>query len=184
MSEKITITPEQALIMATNPIEDGGGSGLDFEFTVNEGTLTNVAVTGDLVLEIPNNVTIVGNEACMENSAITKIIFGNSVESIEDGYATFKTVGAFMNCGNIKEIILNKGLTSVGAYSFRYSNNVNPVRCKVYLPKSVKSIGNYAFDRRGYISDVYYEGTEEEFNSITIGTENMPGATIHYNSEW
>lgn len=58
----------------------------------------------------------------------------------------------------------------------------------VYLPKSFV-IHKDAFDCCSLLSNVYYEGTEEEWNACSIGSgnESLTNATIHYNSskeEW
>ena len=47
---------------------------------------------------------------------------------------------------------------------------------------SLVTIGNYAFNGCSSLSDVFFEGTEEEWNTISIGTNNEPllNATMHY----
>ena len=47
------------------------------------------------------------------------------------------------------------------------------------------SVGKYAFDECTSITDVYYDGTEDEWNAIDIATHNDPilHATIHFNGE-
>ena len=51
-----------------------------------------------------------------------------------------------------------------------------------YFPKSVTTVKSYAFPTKGNPTDVYYEGTEEEWNNILIETNNdgLINATIHY----
>ena len=51
------------------------------------------------------------------------------------------------------------------------------------ISKSLKLIGFFAFDNCPSLTDVYYDGTEEEFSNITIGDYNsyFKNATIHYN---
>ena len=52
----------------------------------------------------------------------------------------------------------------------------------VTIPDSVTSIGNYAFSNCRGLTDIYYTGTQAEWEQITIGTDAIPaGATIHYN---
>ena len=56
---------------------------------------------------------------------------------------------------------------------------------EVFIPKSVTTIEEYAFRSCSRLSDVYYEGTEEEWNTITISSNNnsLRSATIHYNAD-
>ena len=54
----------------------------------------------------------------------------------------------------------------------------------VYIPKSVTVIGN-SFEYCSKITDVYYEGTEEEWNKVSLDSWNyfILQATKHYNCE-
>ena len=54
----------------------------------------------------------------------------------------------------------------------------------VIIGNSVESIGERAFWRCSSLTDVYYGGSENEWNAISIGDYNTPltNATIHYNS--
>ena len=46
------------------------------------------------------------------------------------------------------------------------------------------SIGNYVLDDCDNLTDIYYSGTESEWNQISIGNHAIPsGVTIHYESE-
>ena len=53
----------------------------------------------------------------------------------------------------------------------------------VTIPDSVTDIEFYAFYKTS-LTDVYYSGTEEQWNEITIcdGNDSLKKATIHYNS--
>jgi hypothetical protein len=54
----------------------------------------------------------------------------------------------------------------------------------VTIPNSVKDIWSQAFYNCESLSDVYYTGTEEEWNNIYIGDRNdyLTNVTIHYNA--
>ena len=59
----------------------------------------------------------------------------------------------------------------------------------VIIPDGVTSIGQGAFFGCTSLTDVYYSGSEEQWNAIAIGLYNgplsrnaRPRATIHYNS--
>ncbi|MBO7659364.1 MAG: leucine-rich repeat domain-containing protein, partial [Clostridia bacterium] len=70
---------------------------------------------------------------------------------------------AFSGCDQIEKLELASGLTAIGTWNF-----VDTVNLKsVYLPKTVTKIDACAFLRSG-LETVYYEGSEEEWNNITI----------------
>ena len=53
----------------------------------------------------------------------------------------------------------------------------------ITIPHNVTEIDDYAFSACGSLTDVYYEGTEAQWNAIAIGAGNDPlvGASVHYN---
>ena len=52
------------------------------------------------------------------------------------------------------------------------------------MPISVKCIGSNAFDGCENLRDIYYAGSEDKWNNVTIGdgNENLINANIHYSS--
>jgi hypothetical protein len=54
------------------------------------------------------------------------------------------------------------------------------------LPKSIKSIGRFAFEDCGYLSYVYYEGTKEEFDALGVSGYNakLADAKKYYNYDY
>ncbi len=80
---------------------------------------------------------------------------------------------------DIEKVVINDGVTSIGYNNFRFLPNLK----EVIIPASVTEISALAFRTAEELTDVYYAGTEEQWNSITIGKENEPllNATIHYN---
>ena len=54
---------------------------------------------------------------------------------------------------------------------------------RIIISDSVTYIGNYAFYNCNGLTDIYYTGTEEQWNAITIEAQNeeLKNATIHYN---
>ena len=52
------------------------------------------------------------------------------------------------------------------------------------IGNNVTSIGNYAFSECSSLADVYYGGSEAQWNQIAIDEHNDPlfDATIHFNS--
>ncbi|MCD7903072.1 MAG: leucine-rich repeat protein [Oscillospiraceae bacterium] len=110
---------------------------------------------------------------------------------------------SFQACRILEEVILPDGVTSIGAAAFNYCSIT-----RMTLPDGVISIGNGAFEACGELTsitipdsvtfiddiafsacdsltDVYYGGSEMEWNAIYIGSDNdclIYNATIHYNS--
>ncbi len=84
--------------------------------------------------------------------------------------------------GNIKtSYIVPNSVTSIGYGALEYCKSLTSIT----LPDSVTYIGNYAFSTCDSLKDVYYAGTEEQWNAITIvGNHNecLTNATIHFNS--
>lgn len=146
------------------------------------------------------NVTISDSVTSIEgyafvNSRLKNIKMFNSVISIGEH--------AFANCG-IENVIMSNNITSLGEGAFRLSvslksvtipNNITTIEentfdgCKsltsITIPNTVKSVGNYAFDKCLNLSDVYYTGTEEQWNKIQIGSNNecLTNANIHFQSK-
>ncbi len=87
---------------------------------------------------------------------------------------------AFYNCKKLTSIVVPNGVTKIGSYAFAHCDNL----VKIILPNSLISIGIYTFYPSKTLTDVYFSGTEEEWNAIEIGSYNNDGlenAMIHYN---
>ena len=94
-----------------------------------------------------------------------------------------KSIGnyAFSNCKNLTSIIIPDGITKIGYSAFSECTSLTSIT----IPKSVTSIGNYVFSNNSLnsLTDIYYEGTEDEWNQISIESSIPSDITIHYNSE-
>ena len=88
---------------------------------------------------------------------------------------------AFLLCTSLTDVIIANGVTSIGHEAFSYCTSLTSVT----IPDSVTSIGHYAFSDCESLKDIYYTGTQDEWNNITIGDGNinLTNATIHYNFE-
>lgn len=75
------------------------------------------------------------------------------------------------------------GAETVGAYGFYYFRELR----EVHLSATVVSIGDYAFSECGSLSDVYFDGTPEQWEFLQEtagkGNEALFAATIHYTGE-
>lgn len=70
-------------------------------------------------------------------------------------------------------------VTHIGWYSFLNCNKIQAI----FIPESVRDIGWYSFGICERLTDVYYTGSEEQWNKISISTENyaLYNSLIHYN---
>ena len=75
----------------------------------------------------------------------------------------------------IPETLGGHPVTGIGDGAFSDCNSIT----KLTIPDSITDIGDNAFDGCDGFTDVYYEGTEAQWNAVT-GTEALAGKTIHF----
>ena len=144
---------------------------------------SNIYVGDALVNElvIPEGVTSIGKYAFFFCHGLTSVTLPSTLESI-GRYAfgncpslqsvTFpsalKTIEeyAFYGCTSLQSVTLLSTLESIEQYAFAYCN----VKTLI-LPNSLKSIGNHAFFLNDKMSDIYYLGTNAEWEAVTKGDE-------------
>lgn len=85
---------------------------------------------------------------------------------------------AFSNCG-LKNITFEGKISTIGDEAFRGSSSITSIS----LPISLTSIGAKAFYELYSLVDVYYEGSEDQWEKISFGSDNdsLFEATMHYN---
>ncbi len=121
---------------------------------------------------IPNSVTTIGDYAFYGCRSLTSVTIPDSVTTIG--------VGAFAVCTNLTSVTIPDSVTTIGNYAFEYCYSLTSVT----IPDSVNTIGYYAFHDCISLTDVYFGGTYEEWQNISIGSYNecLTNATIHYGS--
>ncbi len=153
-------------------------------------------------INIPDSIIEIGGFAFDGCSNLTNITIPNSVTSIGDA--------VFFECSNLKNITLPNSITKFGnnvfsgcssltsitlPYGVTYflDNDVQPSGMfwgcssliSVTIPNSITYIGESSFSGCTNLKDVYYTGTEAEWDKIDInnvGNDDLLNATIHYNS--
>ncbi len=95
----------------------------------------------------------------------------------------FKTVPdrTFFGCSGLTEITIENGVTKIGDQTFENCSSLK----SLVLPNSITHISFNAFQYCEMLTNVYYSGTSEQWESIFIedGNENLLDATIHYLGE-
>ncbi|MCD7881705.1 MAG: leucine-rich repeat domain-containing protein [Clostridiales bacterium] len=119
---------------------------------------------------IPDGVTSIGAYAFEGCSKLASVTIPDSV--------TYIGSSAFRYCASLTSVTIPDGVTTIGSYAFYSCGKLTSVT----IPDSVTSIGVYAFDGCYKLTDVYYGSTEDDWNTIDIGSGNeyLTYATIHY----
>ena len=144
---------------------------------------------------IPDGTSIIGSEAFTACFGLTNIIIPDSVITIEDG--------AFSYCQGLTSVTIPGNVTSIGEYAFTYCQSLREVNIlsgavnigavafgsctglvSIGIPNSVTSIGVASFTICDLLHDVYYSGTEEQWQVIEMDDYTRQRlstiAIIHY----
>ena len=124
-------------------------------------------------LIVEAGVTNVGTDTFSECANLSSVVLSDDVASI--GF------GAFYGCTSLKYIKISSTLKEILPSAFCGCTNITEIE----LPQSVQSIWHSAFLNCTHLKDVYYNGSEEQWQEISIEkgeNDNLLNANIHYNS--
>jgi len=163
-----------------------------------------------------DNITFIGSRAFEGNKNIYTVHIGKNVEYIQTETFNYMSTPSFHDCTNLTSITVSPenqtytsingllcskdgrsllyvpvgisgrldvpaGIETIGGEAMHYAFSIKIV----HIPKSVKKIGSDAFPIE--CTDVYYDGTEEQWNEISIGknyNSDFPsGVTLHFTCE-
>ncbi len=144
---------------------------------------------------IPDSVVGISDNAFLGAANLEKVIIGNGVEVISDW--------AFSSCTKLNEVKIGEGVKTIGNWAFSNCvslNNVSvPVGVKIIgddafanciilksinLPDTIISIGDGAFFHSDNLKDVWYTGSAQDKESISISVYNdvLNNAEWHFNT--
>ena len=144
-----------------------------------DGSVTSIGnaafynCSGLTSITIPDSVTSIGNAAFYNCSGLTSVTIGNSVTSI--GYS------AFSGCSGLTSVVIPNSVTSIGGYAFEDCSGLTSIT----IGNGVTSIDYGAFDGWGGLKKVYFKGSAEEWDKISISSHNeeLNNAARYYYSE-
>lgn len=171
--------------------------------TISTGAFYLSAITS---IEVPDTVTSIGEMAFLGCTSLKTVKLSTGVAKIEKN--AFGSCSALQevqvakdnpNFSSLDGVLYSKaqdtlviypaaktdaaytipsGVTSVAMYAF----SENPYLETLTIPNSLIKVGDSAFYNCKNLRAVSYNGTEEEWNQITIGllNEKLTGATIQY----
>ena len=155
---------------------------VSWTFDESTGTLT---VSGDVRMDDYNSSTeplAPWHEHCAE---IKKVVIENGVQNVGDyafyGCTALELVciadsvttigtGAFYGCSALDNVIIPENVTTIGGGAFY--NNASMTN--ITVPASVLSISSYAFSNCTALETVYYVGTREQYDAVSVAKGNEP----------
>ena len=134
---------------------------------------------------LPDSITAIGPNAFSGCSALKSLSIPNGVNSIKnstfDGCSALVNISipssvtqigayAFRNCSALMNIDIPNGVTGIELFAFNACRALE----RVSLPISITSIGWNAFNGCTTLRDLYYFGTESQWNMVSIAEDNAP----------
>ena len=143
--------------------------GEDSDFVIEDGVLKKYQGNEPVVI-IPDTVKEIGYGAFAGNKTVLKVIMSDSVEKMDN--AVFNGCENLMEirfshslkeipdytctaCAALEKVVIPDGVTSIGDYAFgNYVADVSMSFTEIKFPKSLKSIGNGAFNGNTAIMEI------------------------------
>lgn len=140
--------------------------------TISVGSFRHCSHLKEVTL--PDTVITIESHAFSDCTSLQSITIPKSVTSLGEY--------AFEGCSNLKKVVILANITKIEDYAFFDCSMLD----ELTLPKSVTVSGLHAFTYCSNVSNIYYSGTEEEWNQIEFNdlwfiTEPFGGPTMHYN---
>lgn len=119
---------------------------------------------------IPEGLESIGAFAFFNCDSLTELIAGTGVKSIGDA--------AFFSCDSLTGITLPAGVESIGNVAFSDCVGLTGAA----IPVSVTVIGIDVFSGCTALKDIYYSGTQEQWNAIKIDEHNetLKATAMHF----
>ncbi len=130
---------------------------------------------------IPDDVTYIGNYSFSGCTSLKTVVIPESVKTIGEH--------AFANCESLESLIIPDGVTEISANAFYNCSSLSSINIpegvtvidrqafygcsslkSVTLPRSITNVNYMAFKGCTSLTDLVFEGTLEEWNSVSKGS--------------
>ena len=155
------------------------------------------ACKGLTELNLPDHITSLGNGAFNTCTKLESIRLPSGLESIPAGLLNtctalkrveipkgVKSIGAsaFASCESLTELVIPEAVTSIDVSAFYGCKSLE----RVVIPISLKTVAVSAFRNCNALTEVYYMGSEADWNKITVENQYndaLTSATRYFYSE-
>ena len=181
---------------------DGGGCMYDYEYGespfYDNSAIKKVVIVDEFTSGEGHfgYIEKIGNNAFAQCKNLESVVLASSNDNIGDG--------AFRGCSKLYDITLPNGIGVIGEYAFAGCSSITDVKLRkdmtvikkyafgncsslktVTISSKIKAVEQGAFDNCNNLTDVYYLGSDAEWDAMTIGDDNssLTGADIHHYEE-
>jgi len=117
---------------------------------------------------IPDTVTEIGGFAFAQCTSLNDISIGTGITKISENL--------FFNCSSLTSLVIPDDITLIERRAFRECNSL----VSITIGKGVTSIGEDAFEKCSSLTDIYFGGSEDEWDAIAQNVEIPNGAVVHF----
>ena len=144
--------------------------------------------------ELPEGLTVMDSLVFRDCTGLKRVSLPDSLESVL-GFGNCSSLTeinipkhakeiqyfAFENCTSLKEIVVSEEVKNINGFAFRGCEGLETIT----LPAGLEFIDMQVFSGCTSLKDVYFTGTEEEWQNVRIGEGNEPllNATLHFAGE-
>lgn len=115
----------------------------DFSVSIIDMEIYLLGYNGDdEVINIPEGITVITQDAFNSNNKITKVVLSNTVKRLNDK--------AFYKCTALKEIVLTESLLNIGARAFYMCQSL----VNIDLPKNLITLDSWAFEACNSLTNI------------------------------
>ena len=143
--------------------------------SIGQGAFSNCYNLSSITVDA-NNINYYSSENCLIFKRTNILICGCKNNIIPDGVVGIDNY-AFEYCWGLKSIVIPKSVVFIGEFAFDWANGLTVIGVETGSPRAL----DYPCD----LTTVYYGGTEEEWDLISIGSSNrgLLEANRYYYSE-